>query len=96
MAFKLSSDQLSKQWKVQGGRCAYSGLPMSLMVDKKDPLRASIDRVDSRRGYEQGNIVFCCHALNCCKSDMSMAEFRRLIDTTARYLKKASPLASLQ
>ena len=39
-----------------------------------------IDRVDNRSGYATGNVVACCHRCNTAKSNLSLSEFRDLIE----------------
>ena len=59
----LSPQHLIELWKAQKGRCYYSGVKMSF--DPKDELNlVSIDRIDSSKGYEPGNIVLCSYAFN--------------------------------
>lgn len=39
----------------------------------------SVDRIDSSKGYEKGNIVITSYKCNCAKNDMSIEEFKELI-----------------
>jgi len=58
--FGGSVEILEKMWEDQGGRCAYSGLPLSLHGD----WQASLERKDPNRGYELDNICLICLELN--------------------------------
>ena len=59
----LTPDDLISLWYSQHGLCYYTDIPMSF--DKNDPLSlVSIDRIDSSKGYEKGNIVLCTYAFN--------------------------------
>lgn len=42
---------------------------MKLSSDfKKDPLLMSVDRIDSNKGYVEGNVVLCCLGMNWLKN----------------------------
>jgi len=81
----LSLEHLKEVWDSQEGRCPYSGLKMildkrSLSKDRPRNLKnASLDRRDSSKGYEQGNVQFVCMALNFAKSDFSDEQFREFL-----------------
>lgn len=47
----------------QGGRCAYSGVPM-LVAGQTCARSVSVERLDSTRPYVDGNVVLICLALN--------------------------------
>lgn len=51
-------------WESQEGRCALSGikiiLPVKVADQKKSPFSASLDRIDSNKGYVPGNIQWVC------------------------------------
>jgi hypothetical protein len=42
---------------------------------------ASVDRVDSSRGYVKGNVVFVISAVNTMKNDLSEKEFLSIIES---------------
>jgi hypothetical protein len=48
------------------GKCHYTGLEFSLT--ERGPLLMTVDRIDSTRGYTQGNICFCCWFVNLAKN----------------------------
>lgn len=61
----LRSSFLREQYERQQGKCYYTGVEMKLMTDKKsDPMIMSCDRIDSSKGYEEGNVVLCCLGIN--------------------------------
>lgn len=71
----------------QDGKCAMSGVEM--MVQRKaprfkDPLAASIDRIDSDGRYERTNIQLVCARVNIMKGDMHHND---MIDWCQRILK---------
>jgi len=87
----ISLQDLEEVWNNQNGLCAYTKLPLILATHsdlKKDIPKwnlASVDRIDSNKGYEKNNIQFVSRIINYAKNDMSheeMIEFLSLIKTT--------------
>lgn len=74
--FDLTDTFLESLWNSQQGLCFYTGQPMldqfGTGASKSDSV--SIDRVDSKRGYTQDNVVLCCNRANMLKSDMTVDE----------------------
>jgi len=60
-----------------GFKCPYSGLTMTWELGSGKPTETniSIDRFDSTRPYEAGNVVFCCWFVNRMKYDYTDQEF---------------------
>lgn len=73
----ISLQDLVDQWKSQKGICAYSGQVLSLVQKDRDwsESTASIDRIDSSKGYIKGNIQWVHKRINTMKNDMSETEF---------------------
>ncbi len=72
--FDLSIEDLMDQWSLQKGVCPYSKLPLGLPEYKKKvhfSTRASLDRIDSSKGYIKGNIQFVSTLINLLKSNLS-------------------------
>lgn len=66
--------------KKQEGRCALTGL--KLLLDNEsgdDQCRYSLDRIDSSRHYEPGNLQVVCKFVNQWKGAMENEEFKRLV-----------------
>lgn len=64
----------------QGNRCAITGLPLQFGDTLTDPaMLCSLDRIDSSKHYETGNLQIVCRFVNKWKSASNDAEFRRLI-----------------
>jgi hypothetical protein len=85
--FNLTHEYLIELWNKQNGKCAYSGRNMIYNYSKKDynylnynPEKVSIDRIDSSKGYIQGNIVLCCIMSNIMKMDLPYEEFKKWIN----------------
>lgn len=66
--------------KNQEGRCALSGLRMLLDAEQgDDQLRYSLDRIDSSKHYEPGNLQVVSKFINKWKGAMDNEEFKRLL-----------------
>jgi len=61
---------LKELWDKQKGLCIYTKIPLKLVPNAnpkksiKDLDCATVDRIDSNRGYVRGNIQFCCQFAN--------------------------------
>lgn len=77
--FMIDYDLVSKLWEEQKGLCYYSNLPMKLQRDN-NRFSVSLDRLDSTQGYVPGNVVLCCANINIMKNDLSLPEFKDLIN----------------
>jgi hypothetical protein len=69
----IDVDDLLELYFLQDGKCAMSGY--ELMVQRKspgfkDPMAASVDRIDSGRIYDRRNIQLTCARVNIMKGDM--------------------------
>jgi hypothetical protein len=58
----ISVNYLVELWDRQGGKCPFSGVDLVLKTYKEKgptaPYTASLDRIDSSRPYEEGNVRF--------------------------------------
>ena len=80
----LTLSQLRSKWDAQRGLCAYTGIPMQLPDSVKGwkhatPMSASLDRIDSSKGYSADNIEFVCRFVNLGKSSFSRAVAQQFI-----------------
>ena len=71
----ITIDDLKDQWTIQNGICPYSGIQLILGSSVKtnvNPIyRASLDRIDSSKGYIKGNIQFVSTCINYMKHTLS-------------------------
>jgi len=74
----LTLDFLKELWESQDGKCPYTGWQMKNLESSSPnkqldltPDRASLDRIDSSKGYIQGNVQFVCYMAQCCKGVFS-------------------------
>ena len=75
--FNISLNDMKTQWELQNGICPYSGFTLELPLGIKKlhhSTRASLDRIDSSKGYIVGNIQFVSTLINFMKSDLSEDE----------------------
>jgi hypothetical protein len=73
---ELTLDDLLEQWNKQNGKCIYSGVtltnPISTRNYYNNPIcTASLDRVDSSKGYTKDNIQFISYSMNYMKNNMT-------------------------
>lgn len=72
----ISVDALEILWHAQEGKCALTGWGMTMELGRGIvPTNCSLDRIDSSRGYEVGNVQLVCRAANVAKSDLSLNDF---------------------
>lgn len=83
--FNITLDDLLNQWDKQNGICPYTGIKLIHPIRIKDEgliYMASLDRIDSTKGYIVDNIQFISAAANLAKNNMTheqMIEFCKLI-----------------
>lgn len=73
--FNLTAQEVYDQWEKQKGCCAYTGYPMVHPYENQGkpltPYVASIDRIDSSKGYTKDNIELVCVVMNYAKNRFS-------------------------
>ena len=71
--FDLTLDYLEALWEKQKGKCAVSGIPMTLNIDNgRNPYNVSVDQINPSGGYTIDNIQLVCMCVNQLKSDFDM------------------------
>jgi len=83
----IDNNCLEEIWSRQGGRCAISGIELIINKGRKSDkhLRlASLDRIDSTKGYLKGNVRFIAVPLNYAKNDYDNDEFSEFLIEVAR------------
>lgn len=86
-AFKLTIDDLQTLWDSQEGKCAYTGQSLHFKRNRAkirgrhdaNSAIASLDRIDSSKPYEIGNVQFIAAPINIMKNTYSESEFLRLV-----------------
>jgi hypothetical protein len=72
--FSLTKEYLVELFAKQGGRCCFTGEPLILAESRKSGT-ASLDRIDSLKGYVEGNVQWVHKRINLMKWDFSQEEF---------------------
>jgi dUTP pyrophosphatase len=75
--FAINERDLHELWAEQDGRCYYSKVP--LQWNSKSLYGAQLDRLIPNAGYIPGNIVWASKALNNCKNDAPLDNFREFL-----------------
>lgn len=73
LTFDLTNDFLSLLWEEQDGKCALSGATLGYIGTGWNA--ASIDRIDSTKGYVMGNVQWVCWRVNDAKANMQNEDF---------------------
>ena len=80
----ITKDYIKDIYISQECKCAYSGLEFD--YSNKDGI-PTIDRIDSNKGYEIGNIAIVRCDVNLMKSNMTLDQFNFLIDSICEHRK---------
>lgn len=83
--FAIDLPFLLKLWNHQNGRCAYTSIKMTLPDStyvniQHNLIAASLDRIDSSKGYIKDNVEFVCRFINLGKNGYSKEETKQFID----------------
>ena len=77
--FSVSIEDCWKIYENQNKKCAISGVPIAFAVNSKDLKQgsntASLDRIDSKKGYIKGNVQWVHVKINYMKQSMSEKDF---------------------
>jgi len=79
----ITLKDLKDQWELQQGKCMYLGIVLKhpkYIKANDSRCTASLDRIDSSKGYIKGNIQFITMAINYMKNSMSDVETREFIN----------------
>jgi hypothetical protein len=71
----VTIEDLKEKWELQKGICEFSGVQLTLSsygkIIKNPIYTASLDRIDSAKGYIKGNIRWVSRSINYMKNDMT-------------------------
>ena len=81
---KITINDAWSQFLKQNGKCALSGVDIKLEILRWDG-NASLDRIDSTKGYEIGNIQWVDKKINSMKSNMGEKDFIEWCKKVASY-----------
>jgi hypothetical protein len=82
---RITKAYLVKLFEQQDGHCALTGVPLRM----GGPHGVTIDRINPARGYTHRNIQLVTKQANAAKSNMTMAEFRRVCRKVLRHCGKS-------
>lgn len=87
--FNVTKEDLWKQFHKQKGICPYTGLELTLdSKESRIPDNASLDRIDSKKGYTKENIHWVYKPINVMKNDTPHDKFVELCCLIAENNKK--------
>jgi hypothetical protein len=78
----ITIEDLQNEWENSGSKCSLTGLSIELGKN------ASVDRIDSKRPYESGNIQWVHKDLNKMKMDLSMDKFLKFCTLVSKKYEK--------
>lgn len=90
--FNLSGEYLWELYQNQNGKCALSGIDIGFTAlseyNLSNPhISASLDRIDSSKGYIQGNVQWVHSMVNIMKNEFSEKEFLEMCKHITNYDK---------
>lgn len=75
LPFEISPQDIWDLFEKQKRRCALSDLEIEFHVRSKEPSTASLDRIDSKKGYTIDNVQWVHKDINTIKWDLSQEDF---------------------
>jgi hypothetical protein len=86
LPFEITKEQLWDQFLKQGRKCALTGRPLTFLGgSEKYDATASLDRIDSTKGYVDGNFQWVHKDINWFKRDYPQQEFLKMCREVAEY-----------
>jgi hypothetical protein len=88
--FSITEEYFKKVWKKQKGKCAISGIDLTLVHGTKDlanPTKISTDRIDNSKGYVEGNIHLIMWQLNAAKGTWDLSQLVEVCRKVAEHNK---------
>lgn len=85
--FSITMEDIQNVFEKQNRRCAYTGVPLSFTKSRIKNLypTASIDRIDSSKGYTPNNIQITHKDVNKLKQDFEESRFIELCEQVINY-----------
>lgn len=91
---EITKEDVIALWEKQKGLCAVTGLPMEKVKATKTTrnryknlYRASVDRINSDKGYTKENIRLVCSHVNIMKMDLTDEQFKFWCDAILKGMK---------
>lgn len=91
LEFTCSIEQAWELYLIQDGKCSLTGIELTFGVDGGE-ITASLDRIDSTKGYIEGNIQWVHKYLNWAKRSHSQEYFIELCTLVASHAQSKQPV----
>lgn len=85
LLFNITIEYIWELYLKQKGKCALSGVPIIFSTWWKGEQTASLDRIDSKNGYEIGNVQWIHKAINKMKGKLSDQKFVEWCKTISQH-----------
>lgn len=85
--FKITIEYIWDLFLRQEGKCALSGVTLKMPEKWKGQYTASLDRIDSSKGYEKGNVQWVLGDINWMKNDFDQNYFIDICRKIAHHSK---------
>ena len=82
--FFINIQDVIEQYRKQKGRCALTGMKMTLSAPAWSPTRPSLDRIDNKRGYHKDNIRLVWTWVNIARGAWSDEQLIKICRVIAR------------
>lgn len=83
----ITKEDLCYIFEKQNGICILSGIPFVMDI-VSSPLRPSLDRIDSTKGYVKDNVQFVCSVINIMKNKLDETIFIQLCESVVENKSK--------
>ena len=85
----VTLEDLYKVLQKQNFKCAYTGIDLQVVDTPKGESNASVDRIDSDKGYEIGNVQWVYKPINIMKNGLSDSDFKNLCCKVADFTRQS-------
>lgn len=91
LEFSITIEYIWNLFLKQERKCAYTGQLLTLGKHGNDASKtASLDRIDSSKGYIPGNVIWCHKKINILKMNIEINEFYNLCELVTDYKSEGS------
>ncbi len=93
--FNVTIEYLWELFLLQERKCVYTGQQLKFGKSKNDSSKtASLDRIDSSKGYVKGNVVWCDKKVNKLKMDLKLESFFNICKIVSDYEQESKKILS--
>lgn len=93
--FNITIEYIWNLFLKQDRKCAYTGEVLKFSKNKNDSSKtASLDRIDSSKGYIEGNVIWCHKKINILKMNIPLDEFYMLCTAVNNYKENSKNIIS--